>query len=302
MIRKRSKYTIAAATDPDRSANEKKVSKQSHLQAIFESVLATLVEFHKTQCFLATAVSVASLMILYPGSSRPVTWADQATLSIAGGIGILPVTFTYYVLALFNSKRKSWYIFGLSAISWTLGFAVSLSPKMISLLYISDNNSFYNGGVPDSCGGTSPLNLCVEPWERDIDIDMVYIFAYPSCVPMMIGLTIWQCKSNPNFAAKASRSSVKLFGSHSRRWFKAMHTLALITFAVNFLIFTSGIVMLFVQGAVNNDWKFGQIIALTLWLPTLIGGINNWVDGVDAASTKQLPSAFRTTRDSTNTG
>ena len=44
----------------------------------------------------------------------------------------------------------------------------------------------------------------------------------------------------------------------------------------------------------NMSWGFLQIVAVTIWVPTVAGFINMYVDGVSSAHRKQLPAAYWT--------
>lgn len=269
----------------------------SKVPDLYDAVIAALIEFLKAQCFVAMAVSIAALIVLK--SPTRISLLDATALGAASGISIIPITFNLYVLATFNtdhndSKRKSWYLYGLSLCSWILGLCVVLSPEMFeenkqNKSGDTSTTAEFDSQYPNACGNASPLNICPELSAPILHPE--YAFYYTLCLPIMIGLTIWQLstiswvsKSLSMFFYKDSKPNLSLF--------VLLHFSALGFFTAPFCFFFISISDLFYYNAVSSEWSFGQIIAITLWVPSVVGFVNNLWDGVRDAHKKQLPVGY----------
>lgn len=281
--------------DDVNSANQSVEPKQqgaSRMKRFHDALLVALVEFLKAQCFLAMAISIAALVLV--DSHDSLSMLDQMALVTASGVGILPTTFSLYILATFNPTRKSWFLYGLSLCTWILGFSVALSPHMAALNRrnkITDAWAFDNE-FPNACGNASPIHLCYTA--RRPDLKPEYTFYYTLCLPIMLGLTIWQLSSISRISTFLDAIPIKKPRDTPWFWSVILHLGTIGLFVVPVYLFFKSISDLFSNYTVNSTWSFGQIIAVTVWIPTVAGLVNSFVDGVDVAHTKQLPARYTT--------
>ena len=287
------------AENPDTSINprhaQKPREKVSRTKRLYGALLVALVDFLKAQCFLAMAISIAALILL--NSKGSLSMLDQMALVTASGVGVLPTTFNLYILATFNPTRKSWFLYVLSLCTWILGFSVALSPQMAALnrrnkltdLTVSPS---FDRKFPNACGNISPVNIC--PAYHQPNLKPEYTFCYALCLPIMLGLTVWQLSSDSRISAFLNTLPIRRPRDFPWFWSTILHLGAMGFFAAPIYLFFKSISDLFTNNAVNTVWSFGQIIAVTVWIPTLTGLVNSYIDGVDGAHNKQLPAGYIT--------
>jgi hypothetical protein len=267
--------------------------RASKLHRFYDALVVALFEFLGAQCFSSIAISVAALITL--NSPTKLDFLDQSALVSAAGVGIIPVTFTLYILATFNPSRRSWYIFTLSLCSWILALSVAFSQQMFNLNRLNQSgvgDEFLSSAeYPNACGNVSPHRMC---GLFDPEFKPEYSFYFALCLPIMLGLVIWQLLSIPRFFHLCI-SAVRIDFRRSKTfWYVILHLGALGFFAAPFYLFLKTISSLFSNQSVNTNWSFGQILAIAVWIPTVAGFANSWTDGVDAARTKQLPVRYQT--------
>lgn len=263
---------------------------------IHDALIMALVDFLKSQCFVAIAASIAALITLNSGAQTTVL--DAAALGAASGVSIIPTAFNYYVLATFNPRRKSWYLYGLALCSWIMGFSVVFSRQMlaenIANRTVDDYNlALFGSRYPNACGNAAPISICPEvPYPN---VHPEFAFYYTLCLPVMIGLTIWQLSSVPPISKFLSRCFYRDSKENSAL-FSLLHLAALCFLVVPLAFFFMSLRDLFWWKAINFEWSFGQIVALTLWLPSATGFVNSLLHGVEDAHTNQLPERYSTRR------
>ena len=222
-----------------------------------ESLHQALIAFLVAQCFLALAMSIAALLNLdSPDSLGPF---DQVALGSASGTIIIPTTFGLYILASFYRDSQSWYLFTLSLVAWILGYCITLGPQMMELNRLnkdSTSNVFTTSSqYPQVCNNIAPFKICgnlVQP-----DLHPEYAFYYTLCMPIMLGLVVWQLSSLPK------KIGPNGFGETSKRLGQLILHLGAIGFFVGpCYVFFQSISDLLSYEAVNMNWDFGQIVAI----------------------------------------
>lgn len=268
--------------------------KPSRTQQFYDALLAALVEFFKAQCFVAMASSIAALIVFK--SQDTGSFLDRTALMTTSSVGILPVTFTLYILATFNYTRKSWYLYFLSLCTWILAFYAAFSLQIASNAdkRNGDNDIFRDtySEFPDACGNLPPYYIC--PYVFLPDLHAVNAFYNALCLPIIFGLTIWQLSSIPRVSTFLASVPLHRLGKYPLLLLAMLHLGALGLFTMPLYYFFKGIWSLFQTQSVGMTWNFGQVVAITAWIPTIAALVNNYVDGVGAAHTKQLPPTYRT--------
>lgn len=296
--------TTASWTGRDDRYNTLVVNRDdSRTWALYDSILAALVDFLKAQCFVAIASSIAALIVLKCGDT--LSMLDKTALMTAGNAGIVPVTFTLYIIAAFNSTRKSWYLYALSFCTWILAIGAALSLQIsynqVEREWAGDTDFLWGDSYsefPNACAQFAPWGICPNSHIPVLAPRSVYYYA--SCLPIIFGLTIWQLSTITRVSTFLT--SLRVSSSYRYPWMPQaiIHSSATGLFAVPLYFFFKDILSLFATESVGKTWSFGQIIAITAWIPTVTGLVNNYADGVDAAHTKQLPLTYRTMTVSNN--
>ena len=289
--------TALPGSDEYRILEKKLKDRYRGPQRLRDIIIVVLVEFLKAQCFFTIAIAVAALVILRSGDSTSLL--DRVALRTAGGVGVVPVTANFYLLATFNPSRRSWYLYCLSLSTWTLGFCVTLiSQRTSSNLWSNGSDRFFvDEQYPNACGNISPRFICDSALDSSWGSRNEKLYA--SCIPVMLGLTVWQISSSlcpPSFLALIR--FVTTCNTWSEQSAAMRHTIyhisTMILLVPPLYTLIQGIMDLFDGDAVNGTWGFGQIVAVTVWIPTVAGFFNMWVEGVSAAHTEQLPASYLT--------
>lgn len=266
---------------------------------VYGCLIVALIDFLKAQCFSAIAVSVASLIVLH--SQSQTSLLDTTALGAASGISIVPIAFNYYILAIFNNdkndpERKSLFLYGLAFCSWVLGFAVVFDPQMLKAnqqnkIGGTGDTAVFNSQFPNSCGNASPETICPGLYKEGLHPE--YTFYYTLCLPIIIGLTLWQLSTIPS----VSRVLSAVFYTNSKPrlpLFTLMHLIAQGCFIASFSFFFDSLADLLGSDAVSFEWSFGQIVAITLYMPSILGFFHSLWYGVEKAQKKQQAVGYTT--------
>lgn len=159
---------------------------------------------------------------------------------------------------------------------------------------------------PNACANISPIFLC-DGISLIPDLKSEYSLCYTLLIPVMLALTIWQLYSQmmssqtgtPQFAfqllSRLVELTSKFTSSDIKRYFctGVLHVAALGFFAGPFYVFFEGISDLFSYRAVLRNWGFGQIVAITVWLPSLASMVTDIVHGPVVGRTNQAPASIK---------
>lgn len=244
---------------------------------LYESLHQALVAFLLAQDFLALAISIAALQTL--NSPGALGLLDEAALGSASGSVILPTVFGLYTLASFYRGSQSWYLFTLSLLVWILGFSIALGPQMMRLS--AQNRSTAspfgkNAESPRVCGNVPPFSTC---GLNQPNLHPEYAFYYTLCLPVMLGLTVWQLSSLKSFSSLLNKILPNDFREKWQRLLLLiMHLGAVGLFAAPFYLFFQSISDLLASDAVNATWGFGQIVAILATVPTVVEFVHTYVE------------------------
>ena len=275
-------------------SNADTVGKSPERHKLHESLYQALTAFILSQNFLALAISIAALQALNaPGDLASL---DEVALGSASGSVLFPTTIGLYTLASFYRESQSWYLFTFSAISWVLGFSIVLGPQMVRLN--SQNRAakpLYatTAGSPRVCGNAPPFQICGELEPRSLHPE--YAFYYTLCLPVMLGLTIWQLSSPESFSGRLNRMLPRSF---REKWQTPLLLIAYLG-AVGFLtapcyFFFQSISDLLSNDAVNMTWAFGQIVAVLATVPAVIEFLHTYFINMHSSHDRKAKPRFFT--------
>ncbi|KAL8793595.1 MAG: hypothetical protein Q9195_003858 [Heterodermia aff. obscurata] len=259
---------------------------------LYEPLHQALVTFLIAQNFLALAISIAALQTL--NSPGALGLLDEVALGSASGSIILPTVFGLYTLASFYRGSQSWYLFLLSLLVWILGFSIALGPQMIQLSARNRNATLSfakNAEAPRVCGNVAPLAICVKVKEPDLHPE--YAFYYTLCLPVMLGLTIWQLSSLKSFSSLLNTIFPTVFREKWQRPLILITHLGAVGFlAAPFFLFFQSISDLLSNDAVNTTWGFGQIVAILATVPTVVEFVHTQVENKRSAHNRKITPRF----------
>lgn len=240
-------------------------------------LLSSLVDFQKSQSIFWLAIDTAVLIALsgfaeaLGSKTMAEFYVNRSAIKSIALSALIFVSFGLYCLHL--AGKRSWYVLGLSHLTSIISVAA----------YVRARNAGVDNVVPDknariytNCGPISPFTYCDRAYNyyedvasvswldlRDLKLTM-FISTGLINLGLLIDMWLQKTKSVPTWYRKLSNSVAA----------------AITRFAVELMfllwlgfLFTD-IVMLYYEGGGGlggmNTWTFGQIIAVTIWIPVLL--------------------------------
>lgn len=252
--------------------------KPSFATRQIQILIFSMVEFHKAQCFFSMAVQAATLIFIFRKSNTYNTVDVYALLAI-GPVGMIPVIGNLYALMRFG--KSSWYIFFLSLCSWALSLAVAFNRTLRtgSGYYWADPKKYARMPPgPTSCGLVPTAAMCGGiGWGRSIAdgiASFINMYLYTCMAPLAVILILWQVgiwDLRPVEAARANFRRLPSFVRNKVFWIVMEHgsILAIFTWTLYCQMYIFWI--LFELEVIDTEnWGFGQIVGITIWIPTLV--------------------------------
>jgi hypothetical protein len=261
-------------------------------QAALESFL---VNFHKTQCYFSATIQVASLSYGIFKTDMLVTFM---LIPLATN-GVLPVVFGF--LLLYRYKKATLDIVLLTVVCWILSSIVywSLYANIIPInseiksekrQYLAYQQFMYKLSAIDECGGYSALAVCPDnlKWGRkdiskashNLRVLTPIIWTLSTvCLIVVLGaqMATWRRERK---ASREEYEHVRPDTAHQdHSLFLRSRFATSGTYWLTTLCFLAGIGMQFSLLSIGTslnmmdtkEWGFGQIIAVTVWAPPLLG-------------------------------
>jgi hypothetical protein len=256
------------------------------LEGVKETIFMAVDEFQRAQCTFAIAINVASLITLQL-NAQTLSFLDRRAMVAASASGTLPTTLVLAALMASNKQHLA-FTFWITFSTWVISLSVGLHPQIFRY---KDVSSDYLTKYPGVCGTSPPVNVC----RTELQVLQTAPSLFPIAIATMIALTWWEIKSARITAILWSIWPWKM--SHDRlapyrvtsiqgRFF--LLPIVGIT-GVAYLYF-----LLFVTQIINDrewlvDWSFGQIVAISGWLPTVLILLNKSIYGSQQGNTNQPP-------------
>ncbi|KAL8688380.1 MAG: hypothetical protein Q9218_005696 [Villophora microphyllina] len=283
--------------------------RRLNLRYRIPNLISALVEFHKAQCFFMIAVQVAAIIIARTGGFQAQTLQQlsnsYSAITLVAICGYLPVIVT--LLNLHGAGKCSWYLMALSTITVVIsGVTVfttrTFDPNPIDLAYL------YNVTGPwASCGFQNPTTWCLNPQTVDpfsypggaehtfffCIIVLAFLFLDKSRILLLLRKRVGtpdelQSGLGPTKSGNQRRatqqstlsrlSSVpsmydKLTGKSKKRLSNILYGCVWVVF----VFFYCRVIYLLSKwvnqpsGLIGpSSWTFGQIVGITVWMPSLI--------------------------------
>jgi hypothetical protein len=269
------------------------------LGRILGPLVTTAVDVQRAQCFFMLALQMAALIILFHkgkglGSSSLQQVTNNYYLIGCHSLGgTLPVSFLLACLHI--TDRRSWYTFILLLCT----MAVSTTTLIYSRTrQVSEASIGKSPHQPSTCGATNPTKYCLpfDNSEGTVSWMINHAGTTAYCWTVLILLFIDIClHSYPQTSRVVHYSSSQggEVGSSRRHsstasppvaqsrwgsfanpfrtwkiWMAATHQVAEMGYFYGFSVYAMDLgVMNFY---VPRDWTFGQVIAITVWVPTVL--------------------------------
>lgn len=282
------------------------VKRVARIQVIIETLLITLDDFQRAQCCFAIAIDIASMITLQTKAGN-ITQQDRIAIRLASTAGIAPTTMILAGLMALNDRHSA-LTFWLTFFTWIFSLAVGFHPETRKqTVYTGSSSSQY----PKACGGISPALIC--GFQRNEDFGLRFtMFAPIVSMPLLLAWHLWptavgliqkfspqrNCRPTPKLYTGLSMNGTNIQAVRLR--------IDRFTIAAVIIVYLSGLVSIIsfitvqalnsTSGDVNREWTFGQIVAIVVWLPSLLSFVNDIVYGPLRGRTEQLPDTIELVR------
>ncbi|KAM0805355.1 hypothetical protein BDR22DRAFT_394050 [Usnea florida] len=298
------------------------------------SLVIALVEFHKAQCYFSSVIQITALALFRQStvatnnaySSSPADKSndifDTSILIVLATSGLIPVNLI--LTCIMRYGRYSWYLLILSLITTILATSTLIASYHYTHAYgkpyawyqndlgdAFDDSNAYGGGIsctinadPENtilslCGNSKLVNNSLPAGL----IDNRWTWAvWANCIIwLFLGLGI-KCYNLKVFARH--REKLTQFGtkvSFIRCLIKNSRTYTtwIVVSVIPWSLCIAGQLYLFSafleHSVISYDWSFGQIIAVTVWLPSTVEYIYIEWNGIMKASKYKYPAPLKVT-------
>ncbi|KIN03342.1 hypothetical protein OIDMADRAFT_39710 [Oidiodendron maius Zn] len=236
----------------------------------YKSWIYLLLEFHKTQCFFSATLMIASLNygIYIDDMLVAFLLIPLATNSV------LPVVFAYLLLLYYRQSSTGITLLTISVyalstlVYWSLYWRFSPLGGSIGAFDIYQNFRYKLSALP-ACGGYSGLSVCPNIYtsqglfnagdaSRRIKFLTPLIWSYSTFI--LFALLAYQL-----YRWRSKRQNTDPPVWYWAFWFTTIVFLAAIAMQLNVLSISIELNMIDPGG-----WTFGQIVAVTVWIPPLL--------------------------------
>ncbi|GJN78582.1 hypothetical protein PLIIFM63780_002076 [Purpureocillium lilacinum] len=298
-----------------KSPGGKRVTLLSKLGASSLGAAATssLVEFQEMQLYFVASVQIATL-VSYNHSTTESTGtnnASYAAMLLNSGLAALLATSSIACVLLVQcclqrARMHWWYTFVL--MTYTYVFALVIFARRSRLMAPADGlwEKFKADRLLDMCGNNpSPMTYCKPPQDTRF-LDNAAAGYAVCCLGAVawLGLFIDQVASSiPNkFPAAAKRLAVlkpkatirgrdRLWTSMSATYWIVLEVLLLVT--AGYHLSQLVLVVMDVDIGDASRWGFGQLIAISLWAPTIAKFIYSNIFGVKEGFEPRIAKSFK---------
>lgn len=264
-------------------------------------------QFHKTQCYFSATLQIASLTYNIFDTNMLMTFM----LTPLATNGVLPVVFSYLMLlyrgcASLDVSLLTYTCWLLSSIVyWTLYRGIIPINSQITnekARYRAYQQFMYKLSAIDECGGFSGLAVCpknnvlgredITAASRKLRVLTPIIWSFSTAC--LVGMLAWKWavgrrtphRSRHNKDKAENTVEEEVVRQQPQRYYRipllGQHTLGTIVYVLLSLCFLAGagmqLSLLSIGTSLNMmdraDWGFGQVVAVTVWVPPLLGYAN----------------------------
>ena len=270
-----------------------------------DTLITALVDFHKSQCYFSSTIQITALFLFNQsqrssaeisesGSGKATSFRDIFDTSVLVALattGFLPITLTLTCVARYG--RLSWYLLILSSITTILATATLAS----SYAFNHGNSDYFDSTSDSSSTGqfyyplsndlksdywidsSSVLALCGSSKLKTNDIGTAanassWIWVvWGNCIAWLLYCLSkklcedewWLQKIRPIYNRYTWMRSLRRVRTYQQLWVVASVSIWALCFGAQFYLFS----LYFRHSVISPKWSFGQIIAITVWVPSL---------------------------------
>ncbi|KAL8686419.1 MAG: hypothetical protein Q9224_005453, partial [Gallowayella concinna] len=284
-------------------------ARQSGLRQRVPHLIAALFEFQKAQCFFMIAVQTAAIITVKRGGFDAKTLQQlsnsYSAITLVAICGYFPVVFT--LLNLHGANQDSWYVIGLTTITVVISGVTAFTTKQFKPSQ-HDLIGLHNvTGSWASCGNRNPTTFCfssdtVDPFGYGGGAKHIFVF----CIVVLALLIVDKFRISQGHVLSKTQTQIQIDRNPRRihtsllkqRALTGLSALSRVpTYCSNLDVKTKKTINVLIYGCIwilflffycrwiyllskwiNNEsgvigpstWTFGQIVGITVWVPSLI--------------------------------
>ncbi|KAJ6442462.1 integral membrane protein [Purpureocillium lavendulum] len=278
---------------------------------------SSLVEFQEMQLYFVASVQIATL-VSYNRSTTESTGtnnASYAAMLLNSGLAALLATSSMACVLLVQcclqrARMHWWYTFVL--MTYTYVFALVIFARRSRLMPPADGlwEKFKADGLLDKCGNNpSPMTYCKPPQDTKF-LDNAAAGYAVCCLGAVawVGFFIDQLASSipkkfPTAAHRLANFKPKITIPGSSRFWTSLSVAYWISLEVLLVIMAgyhfSQLVLVVMDVDIGNAsrWGFGQLIAISLWAPTIAKFIYSNIFGIKGGFEPRIDKSFKIMKD-----
>jgi hypothetical protein len=254
------------------------------ISLIKETILIALDDFQRAQCSFAIAINTAALITLQLNASK-LSFVDRRAIVAASASGTLPTTLILAALMATNN-RHSTLTFCITFVTWIISLSVGLHPQIFRY---KDTSSDYLTKYPAACGTSPPVNVC----RTQPQVFQGAPTFFPIAICTMVALVGWKVHSANVLPAWVGKKTYEQM-DFKRAKFMLIPFVGIT--GVVYMYFVAFVSQIMREWDWTVEWSFGQIVAVSGWLPTLWMLVNNCIYGPGRGQTNQLPETLEVRR------
>ena len=285
-----------------------KSSEKSAGKSHSNRLIIGLVEFHKAQCYFSSVIQITALSLFHSSRQSVKSSAyssghyqddfDTSVLIVLASSGLIPISLVIACIARYG--RQSWYLLILSWIStilasttliasyyWAHHYAKAYGDYDNNLGYTFDTSNMYDAEFSCDLDGVylgdavSPLcgnsNLFNNSLPSGVVANWWTWLVWVNCIVWLLFCTGRKCYDSERFLLYRERlrslSGQRFFarwiaeeGKKHRTWILISILPWSLCFASQFYLFSA----YFQHSVISPEWSFGQIIAVFVWVPSVV--------------------------------
>ena len=245
------------------------------------AILTALVDFHKCQCYFSSTIQITGLMLFHViqfhtaqawhGAALPPDIFDLSVLTVLALSGLVPISLTLVCLTRYG--HQTWHLIILSLITMALSTATLSCPFIYLRRFGDPVTDQYLGPNHEElyplCGSSKLRNNDIgtttfaKPW-----IWAIWLNCVIWTISCLVRKTIENCRHVSLLRSLKDSSSI---AGHLDSIGKspAWPLLSILTWTICFGFQFNLFNAYFQHTVILQDWSFGQIIAVAVWIPAV---------------------------------
>lgn len=248
-------------------------SRKRHTTAL----VTALVDFHEHQCYFAGSIQIAALVAFKNSGAYNLADIDINVLAFLAFTGTIPVVFVLACLAHYG--EQSWYLLILSLSSFLLASGI----HAISLVhpYSNTHTPWHPSVGPDQQLVAAYSSLCGSPFKERQRIASKGFKASATAL-VWTNCAIWAVTCVVKHILREGRHGetlnrltnvhmVPAWQKSHLQWFTICSKFFVVLAWTFCFVCYFGLCNMFVKRSlVSTTWSFGQIVAISVWIPSII--------------------------------